>query len=89
MDISIVIVNWNTKDLLQNCLASIYKTVRGITYEIIVIDNGSSDGSVEMLREKFPGVKVIENRENRGFGAANNQGFRVMTGRYALLLNTD
>ena len=89
MDVSIIIVNWSTRNLLRNCLDSIYKTVRDITYEIIVIDNGSSDGSVEMLREKFPGVKVIENRENRGFGAANNQGFRVMTGRYALLLNTD
>ena len=89
MDISIIIVNWNTKDLLRNCLDSIYKTLRDITYEIIVVDNGSSDGSVDMLREEFPQVKVIENRENRGFGAANNQGLRVMTSRYALLLNTD
>ncbi|MDI6775819.1 MAG: glycosyltransferase family 2 protein [Syntrophales bacterium] len=89
MDISIIIVNWNTKDLLRNCLASICETVRDITREIIVVDNGSGDGSVEMLREKFPRVHVIKNTENRGFGAANNQGLRIMTGRYALLLNSD
>ncbi|MDO8785223.1 MAG: glycosyltransferase family 2 protein, partial [Syntrophales bacterium] len=89
MDVSIIIVNWNTKDLLRNCLDSICKTVRGITYEIIVVDNGSSDGSLEMLRENFPQGHVIKNTENRGFGAANNQGLRSMTGRYALLLNSD
>lgn len=89
MDISVIIVNWNTKDLLRNCLASICETVRDTTYEIIVVDNGSCDGSVEMLREKFPQVHVIKNIENRGFGAANNQGLRVMRGKYALLLNSD
>lgn len=89
MDISIIIVNWNTKDLLRNCLDSIYKTLRNMTYEIIVVDNGSYDGSVEMLREEFPGVYVIENREDRGFAAANNQGLQIMKGRYALLLSTD
>jgi len=89
MDISIVIVNWNTAELLDNCLASIVRTVHGMRYEIIVVDNASSDGSVAMLREHHPYVRVIENAENRGFGAANNQAFAVMKGRYALLLNTD
>lgn len=89
MDISIIIVNWNTKDLLRNCLNSINETVQNITFEIIVVDNASLDGSVAMLREEFPRVQVIENKENRGFGAANNQAFGIMKGRYALLLNTD
>ena len=89
VDISIVIVNWNTKALLQNCLNSVYETVRDITFEVIVVDNASHDGSVAMLREEFPQVTLIENTVNRGFGAANNQGFGIMKGRYALLLNTD
>ncbi len=89
MDITIVIVNWNTKDLLRDCLESVYRTVRNITFEIIVVDNDSHDDSVTMVVKEFPGVKIIENSKNRGFGAANNQAFAVMKGRYALLLNTD
>jgi GT2 family glycosyltransferase len=89
MDISIVIVNWNTQNLLRNCLKSINDTVRDVTFEIIVVDNASDDGSVPMLREEFPGVTLIKNSENRGFGAANNQAFAIMNGTYALLLNTD
>ena len=89
MDISIIIVNRNTRDLLQNCLQSISKTVHNISYEIIVVDNASQDGSDTMLKEKYPQVKVIQNTENRGFGAANNQAMRIMNGRYALLLNSD
>jgi GT2 family glycosyltransferase len=89
MDISIIIVNWNTGDLLQSCLESIYETIRDISYEIIVVDNASWDGSVAMLKEEYPQVKLIENKENRGFGTANNQAMCIMTGRYALLLNTD
>jgi len=89
MDITIVIVNWNTRDLLRDCLNSIYKTVRDITFEVIVVDNASRDDSVAMLGKEFPNVRVIENSENRGFAAANNQSFAVMKGHYALLLNTD
>ena len=89
MDISIIIVNWNTRDLLHTCLESINKTISGIEYEIIVVDNASQDNSVAMMQEKYPHVKVIQNAENRGFGAANNQAMRVMAGRYALLLNSD
>jgi hypothetical protein len=89
MDISIIIVNWNTKDLLSGCLESIFQTVTAQSFEVIVVDNASSDGSVDLLTQKYPQVKTIANRENRGFGAANNQGFAVMKGKYALLLNTD
>lgn len=88
-ELSIIIVNWNTRDLLRNCLHSVYETVTGLSYEIIVVDNASTDGSVEMLEKEFPWVNRIVNRQNRGFGAANNQAFAVMKGRYALLLNTD
>jgi len=89
MDITIVIVNWNTKDLLCDCLESVYETVDDLSFEVIVVDNASRDGSVAMVREAFPAVDIIENSENRGFSAANNQALRVMRGRYALLLNTD
>jgi GT2 family glycosyltransferase len=89
MDLSIIIVNRNTRDLLDNCLKSIEETVRGISCEVILVDNASEDGSVAMVRERHPQVKVIENGENRGFGAANNQAMRIMAGRYALLLNSD
>jgi GT2 family glycosyltransferase len=89
VDLSIIIVNWNTRELLANCLQSIAETVRGLSLEVIVVDNASKDGSAAMVREHFPQVKVIENRDNRGFGAANNQALRVMAGRYALLINSD
>jgi GT2 family glycosyltransferase len=88
-DISIIIVNWNTSELLKNCLVSIERTVKDLSYEIIVVDNGSHDGSTDMLRNTFPHVRLIENSRNLGFAAANNQGLRIMCGRYALLLNTD
>ncbi|MBN2436977.1 MAG: glycosyltransferase family 2 protein [Deltaproteobacteria bacterium] len=89
MDLSIIVVNWNTRELLRKCLDSIETTVRRLSYEIIVVDNASTDGSAAMLRECFPRVRLIANLENRGFGTANNQTFRVMAGRYALLLNSD
>ena len=89
IDISIIIVNWNTKDLLKNCLNSIYQTIHDLTFEVIVVDNASSDGSIEMLEKEFTSVIRIINKENKGFGAANNQAFAEMKGKYALLLNTD
>lgn len=89
MELSIIIVNWNTKDLLGRCLESIAAAVPGVAHEIIVVDNASSDGSSEMVKERFPAVRLIENPENRGFGAANNQALRIMAGKYALLLNSD
>jgi GT2 family glycosyltransferase len=89
LDLSIVVVNWNTKELLLDCLASVFATVTGVQFEVWLVDNGSTDGSVAAVRERFAGVHVIENRKNLGFAAANNQAFRRMAGRYALLLNTD
>ena len=88
-DISIIIVNWNTKDILRNCLESIFRTVATVTFEVIVVDNGSTDGSTDMVAGEFPGVRLIANKENLGFGVANNQALRTMHGRYALLLNSD
>jgi GT2 family glycosyltransferase len=87
--VSVVIVNWNTKDLLLDCLASVFNTMNGMDFEVWVVDNGSQDGSTEAVRRDYPTVKVIENEENLGFAAANNKAFRRMHGRYALLLNTD
>ena len=89
IDVSIVIVNWNTRRLLLDCLASIYETIKDLRFEVFVVDNGSTDGSVAAVRQAYPHVKLIENAENRGFAAANNQGLRRMAGRYALLLNSD
>ena len=89
MDLSIVIVNWNTKKLLLDCLASIYGTIKGISFDIFVVDNASSDGSVAAVRTAYPDVKLIENEKNLGFAAANNKALRQMNGKYALLLNTD
>ncbi|MEI6609309.1 MAG: glycosyltransferase family 2 protein [Deltaproteobacteria bacterium] len=87
--VSVIIVNWNTKNILTNCIDSIYQTIDNLSYEIIVVDNASSDGSPELLQERYPQVIKIFNSVNRGFGAANNQGFAVMKGKYALLLNSD
>ncbi len=89
MDVSIIIVNWNTRQILQDCLQSVYKQTQEIAFEVIVVDNGSADGSVDMIRSEFPQVRLIANPDNRGFAAANNQGIAVATGRYILLLNSD
>ncbi|MBN1123713.1 MAG: glycosyltransferase family 2 protein [Sedimentisphaerales bacterium] len=89
LDVSILIVNWNTKDLLRDCLVSVYEQTRDISFEIIVIDNASSDGSAEMVKSEFPDVTLLENTKNLGFAAANNQGYHISSGRYVLLLNTD
>jgi len=88
-DISIVIVNWNTVGLLRDCLRSIYATTRDLAFEVIVVDNASSDGSVEMVRREFSGAILIANDANLGFAPANNQGIAVASGRHILLLNSD
>lgn len=89
MDVSIVIVSWNTRDLLRSCLQSVITESDQISYEIIVVDNASGDGTPGMVRSEFPSVKLVANRENKGFAAANNQGIRKSVGRYVLLLNPD
>jgi len=89
VDLSVIIVNWNTKNLLLNCLDSVFKTIKEISFEIWVVDNGSTDGSVEAVKSKFPSVKIIKNKKNLGFAKANNQALKQISGRYAVLLNTD
>ncbi|AEI96552.1 glycosyltransferase family 2 protein [Roseobacter litoralis] len=88
-DLSIVIVEWNTIDMLRDCLASVFDKAGGLDIQVIVVDNASSDGSPEMVEAEFPQVTQIRNADNRGFAAANNQGFEICTGRYILLLNSD
>jgi len=90
MDISCIIVNWNTKQLLIDCLSSIQKTVRGREYEVLVVDNASQDGSPQAVQQLFgSAVRLIENSENRGFARANNQALRLAGGKYIFLLNSD
>jgi hypothetical protein len=95
ISLSIVIVNWNVRDLLRHCLTSILSLgpandpTSPLPFEIIVVDNASTDGSLEMLHADFSQITLIANRENRGFPAANNQGIAAAHGRYVLLLNPD
>jgi len=88
-DLSIVIVNWNTRDLLSRCLRCVYDTTLDLDFEVIVVDNASTDGSQEMVRQKYPGASLIANTKNNGFAKANNQAIRRSQGRYVLLLNSD
>ncbi|MCK9554463.1 glycosyltransferase family 2 protein [bacterium] len=87
--LSIIIVNWNTEKILKKCLSLILKNTGKIPCEIIVIDNASTDNSISMLKENFPGVKIIRNRENLGFSKANNIGIKEAKGDFLLLLNPD
>ncbi|MBR1774188.1 MAG: glycosyltransferase [Bacteroidales bacterium] len=89
MQLSVVIVNYNVEHFLEHCLLSVRKAVKNIDAEIFVVDNNSVDGSVNMLKTKFPEVKLIENKDNVGFAKANNQAIRLSCGEYVLLLNPD
>lgn len=89
MKLSIVIVNYNVRSYLEQCLYSIEKSMSGISGEVIVVDNNSTDGSVEYLRPKFPWVTYVENKYNVGFSRANNQAIKMARGEYVLLLNPD
>jgi GT2 family glycosyltransferase len=89
MDLSIIIVNRNTKGLLLDCVDSVYKTVPPLSFEAIVVDNASTDGSIDALKSSFPGVVIVENAKNLGFARANNQAIRRSAGRFVALLNTD
>ena len=88
-DLSIIIVNYKTRNLLEQCLNSIYSENYHFSYEVSVVDNDSKDSSIEMVNKKFPQVKLIENRNNLGFAAANNQALRRSNARYLLLINPD
>jgi GT2 family glycosyltransferase len=87
--LSIVIVNYNVKHFLEQCLISVFKAVTNINAEIFVVDNNSVDGSCAMVKKRFPNVKLIENTDNHGFSYANNQAIKEATGQYILLLNPD
>ena len=87
--LSVVIVNYNVKFYLEQCLESVRRASEGLQVEVFVVDNLSTDGSVEYLHERFPEVTFIENKENVGFARANNQAIRQSKGKYVLLLNPD
>ncbi|MGG1555750.1 glycosyltransferase family 2 protein [Paenibacillus ferrarius] len=89
MDLSIIIVNYRTRELTLECIASVYASLTAYTYEIILVDNASNDGMIAAANERFPQVITIDNAENVGFSRANNQGIRIAQGRYVLLLNSD
>lgn len=89
MDLSIIIVNWNSKEYLRKCIASILATTFAIEFEILVIDNGSFEGSGEMLQQYYPQVRFIQSNRNLGFAKANNVAFRESRGRFILFLNPD
>jgi len=92
MDLSIIIVNWNVRGLLQKCLKSIFLFTENLDFEVIVVDNNSSDGSIQMLNAltfEYKNLHVIFNKENAGFSKANNQGLGIAGGRYVLFMNPD
>jgi N-acetylglucosaminyl-diphospho-decaprenol L-rhamnosyltransferase len=88
-DVSVVVVNWNTCDFLERCLTSLAAERRTLRLEVVVIDNGSTDGSQDVVRKMFSWVRLIVNRDNRGYSTANNQGIEASSGRYVFLLNSD
>lgn len=87
--VSVIIVNWNVKDYLRHCIDSIAANCKDLSYEIIVVDNASSDDSVKMLKNDYPWVRVVANKENSGFAKANNIGFGISSGHYLVFLNPD
>lgn len=89
MQVSIIIVNYNTKNITYNCIQSIYKWTKDIDFEIILVDNNSSDSSVDYLYDYFPDVIYVRNKRNLGFGCANNIGISLAKGKYVFLLNSD
>lgn len=87
--VSVIIVSWQVRDLLEKTIRSLFRTQQDVGFEVIVVDNASGDGTPEMVRKKFPRVRMIANHRNRGFAAACNQGARVAAGKYLLFLNDD
>jgi hypothetical protein len=88
-DVSIVVVNWNTREMLATCLRTAQEMADEVSIELVVVDNASTDGSQDMLRQQFPGARLILNTQNVGFARANNQGVAAAQGRCVLLLNSD
>ena len=89
IDLSVIIVNYNVREFLEQAIRSLYQSVNGLHIEIFVVDNNSIDGSVQMVRDRFPEVRVIANEDNVGFSTANNQAIRIARGRHLFILNPD
>ena len=89
MELSVIIVNYNVKHFLEQCLIYVIKAMKGIQGEIIVVDNNSEDGSIDLINTKFKDIVLISNKENTGFSVANNQGIKFAKGENILLLNPD
>ncbi len=89
MDLSVIIITLNNKKILDECIDSVKRHTKSISYEIIVVDNNSGDGTQALIRSKYPDVKLIGNEKNLGFSAANNKGLKIAGGRYSVLLNDD
>ena len=89
IDLSVIIVNYNVEYFLEQCLNSVYRKAENIRIEVFVVDNNSVDSSIQMIKNKFPDVILIENKTNQGFSKANNQAIKIAKGRNILLLNPD
>lgn len=89
MTLSIIIVNWNTRDLTKQTIESVYRETHNLDFEIILVDNASADDTVAVIKKEFPQVILIENTDNLGFAKANNQGMKIAKGKYMMLLNSD
>lgn len=89
MDLSIIIINYNTKALTTQCIASVYQYTRGLSFEIILVDNNSTETGIEEVQEKWPDIKLLKSQENIGFAGGNNLGIQHARGEYILLLNSD
>src|SRR5271166_7210189 len=89
LDLTVIISNYNTRELLRNCLKSIYQHTRGITFEVICVDDNSPDGSADMVAESFPQVILVRNEVNLSYAKNGNLGMRMSRARYACLLDSD
>jgi O-antigen biosynthesis protein len=87
--LSIVIISWNVREDLRECLRSLWRNGEGLAMEVIVVDNASTDETAEMVRQEFPQVRLVVNERNLGYTKANNIGIRLSRGKFVLLLNPD
>ena len=88
-DVSVCVVNWNCRDLLARCLRSLFAQEQGAAFEVVVVDNASTDGAADLVEAEFPRVRLLRNSDNLGFSRANNQAARLASGRYLFFLNND